>query len=137
MPRRWRHFLRPNGTPKLGVSAIAFVLSSLIVYITLLSPRGSFLRLSDWQAPSYFDPNSGELADSRETPLLHTRPASLLPEPTPVLDEPPASSPSPSPVSDVLTLEQIRDVVDSTRGFFSRDYSLGLGWNNVRATLLD
>lgn len=135
MPRRWRHFLRLNGALKLGVSAAAFVLSSLIVYITFLS-HGSFLRPSDWQAPSYFDPNSGELADSRGTSILHTRPSSLLPEPTPVLDEPPASSPSPSPVSDVLTLEQIRDVVDSTRGFFSRDYSLGLGWNNVSATLV-
>ena len=136
MPRRWRHFLRLNGALKLGVSAAALALSSLIVYITFLSPRGSFLRLSDWQAPSYFDPNSGELANSRGTSILHTRPSSLLPEPTPVLDEPPASSPSPSPVSDILTLEQIRDVVDSTRGFFSRDYSLGLGWNNVSATLV-
>ena len=105
------------------------------MYITVLSPHGSFLRLSDWQAPSYFDPNSGELVDPRGTSLFHTRPASLLPEPTPVLDEPPASSPSPSPVSDILTLEQIRDVMDSTRGFFSRDYSLGLGWNNVSDSL--
>ena len=136
MPRRWRHFLRLNGALKLGVSAAALALSSLIVYITFLSPRGSFLRLSDWQALSYFDPNSGKLADSRGTSILHTRPSSLLLEPTPVLDEPPASSPSPSPVSDVLTLEEIRDVVDSTRGFFSRDYSLGLGWNNVSATFV-
>ena len=136
MPRRWRHFLRLNGALKLGVSAAAFVLSSLIVYITSLSPRGSFLRLSDWQAPSYFDPNSGELADPRGTSILHTRPVSLLPEPAPVLDEPPASSPSPSLVSEILTLEQIKDVVNSTRGFFSRDYSLGLGWNNVSATLV-
>ncbi|KAH9081639.1 hypothetical protein EDB83DRAFT_2539219 [Lactarius deliciosus] len=35
-------------------------------------------------------------------------------------------------LSDVLTPEQIRDVVAPTRGFFSRDYSLGLGWNNMR-----
>ncbi|KAF8274078.1 hypothetical protein EI94DRAFT_1776054 [Lactarius quietus] len=47
-------------------------------------------------------------------------------------NEPPLPSLSPSPVSDVLTLEQIRDVVARTRGFFSRDYSLGLGWNNMR-----
>src|ERR1700677_153981 len=116
MPRCWRQFLRPNGALKLGVSA-AFVLSSLIVYITFLS-HGSSWRLSDLPAPSYFDPNFGGLADPREPPLLHTRPASLLPEPIPVLDEPPAPLPSPSPVSDVLSLEQIRDVVASTRGFF-------------------
>ncbi|KAH8993698.1 hypothetical protein EDB92DRAFT_1979327 [Lactarius akahatsu] len=42
------------------------------------------------------------------------------------------SRPSPPFPPDVLTLEQIRDIVAPTRGFFSRDYSLGLGWNNVR-----
>ncbi len=30
-----------------------------------------------------------------------------------------------------LPLERIRDIVAPTRGFFSRDYSLYLGWNNV------
>jgi hypothetical protein len=30
-----------------------------------------------------------------------------------------------------LPLERIRDIVAPTRGFFSRDYSLDLGWNNV------
>ncbi|KAH8991460.1 hypothetical protein EDB86DRAFT_1605981 [Lactarius hatsudake] len=48
-----------------------------------------------------------------------------------VLDD--LSSPSQSsPIFDVLTLEQIRDIVAPTRGFFSRDYSLNLGWNNMR-----
>ena len=131
--RRWRQFLRPHSALKLGVFSTAFVLSSLIVYITFLSPS---LLHSDWQAISYFDPNSLQLPDPGETLLLNIRPTSLLPEPTPVLDEPPVPSPSPSPVSDVLTLEQIRDVVAPTRGFFSRDYSLGLGWNNVSAMLL-
>ena len=37
----------------------------------------------------------------------------------------------PSSLSDDLSLEQIRDIVAPTRGFFSRDYSLYLGWNNV------
>jgi hypothetical protein len=131
--RRWRQYLRPHSALKLGVFSTAFVISSLVVYITFLSPS---LRHSDWEAISYFDPNSLQLADPGETLLLNIRPTSLLPGPTPVLDEPPLPSPSPSPVSDVLTLEQIRDVVAPTRGFFSRDYSLGLGWNNVSAILL-
>jgi hypothetical protein len=42
----------------------------------------------------------------------------------------PTNHASSSP-SDVLSLEQIRDIVAPTRGFFSRDYSLNLGWNNV------
>jgi len=33
--------------------------------------------------------------------------------------------------SDGLSLEQIKGIVAPTRGFFSRDYSLYLGWNNV------
>ena len=41
----------------------------------------------------------------------------------------------PSPVSNFLTLEQIRDIVAPTRGFYSRDYSLYLGWNNVSRLL--
>lgn len=41
------------------------------------------------------------------------------------------SWPSSPSASDVLSLQQIRDIVAPTRGFFSRDYSLYLGWNNV------
>ena len=33
--------------------------------------------------------------------------------------------------SDGLSLDQIKDIVVPTRGFFSRDYGLWLGWNNV------
>ena len=134
MLRRWRPFLRPHGALKIGVLSTALILSSLIVYITFLLLHSSSSRPSDWQAISYFDPNS--LDDLSETLLLDTRLASL-PKPTPVLVEPPPPSPSASPVSDVLTLEQIRDIVTPTRGFFSRDYSLGLGWNNVSAIPLN
>ncbi len=129
--RRWRPFLRPNGALKIGVFSTAFLLSSLIVYATFFSPHGPSLRLTDWHAPSGFDPNSLELADPSEPLLVDPRLASLLPVPTPVLEEPPSPSSSSSPVSDVLTPEQIRDIVAPTQGFFSRDYSLGLGWNNV------
>jgi len=41
------------------------------------------------------------------------------------------SDEAPSSPSDVLSLEQIRDIVATTQGFLSRDYSLNLGWNNV------
>lgn len=30
------------------------------------------------------------------------------------------------------SLEEIRDMVAGTQGFLARDFSLGLGWNNVR-----
>ena len=47
------------------------------------------------------------------------------------LSSSPLSDEVPSSLSDVLSLEQIRDIVATTRGFFTRDYSLNLGWNNV------
>ncbi|KAG8712048.1 hypothetical protein FRC08_015090 [Ceratobasidium sp. 394] len=30
------------------------------------------------------------------------------------------------------TIDQIREMVSHTKGYYGRDYSLGLGWNNVR-----
>lgn len=137
--RRWRLFFRPNGAHRIGIFSTAFILSSLIVCLTFLSHPSPSLRISDWHAPSHashLDPDPPVLADPTETLLIDPKLASLLPEPTPVLEEPPPPSPSPSPVSDVLTVEQIRDMVAPTRGFFSRDYSLGLGWNNVSVILL-
>lgn len=42
----------------------------------------------------------------------------------------------PPPISQVdyadLSLEELRELVSHTNGFFARDWSLGLGWNNVR-----
>ena len=32
---------------------------------------------------------------------------------------------------DDMTLEEIREMVSKTKGLFARDFSLGLGWNNV------
>ena len=124
---RWRLFLRPKGAHRIGVFSTALILSSLFIYITCLSPHPLSLS-TDWNVPSHLDTDPLVLVDPN--------PVSWLAEPTPVLEEPHPPSPSPSPVSDVLTLEQIRDIVASTRGFFSRDYSLGLGWNNVSVILL-
>jgi hypothetical protein len=76
--------------------------------VTFFSPSW---RLPDWHLSAYLYPDPLELADHNDNPF------------------PPL--PSSSPVSDVLTLEQIRDIVAPTRGIFSRDYSLYLGWNNV------
>jgi hypothetical protein len=130
--RRWRSFLRSNGALRMGFFT-TFLFTGLIVYLTFF-PHGPSWRLPDWHPPLHFDPDSLELANPNETLLVDPKFATLLPSPTPestISDTPPPPSPSSSPVSDVLTLEQIRDIVAPTRGFFSRDYSLGLGWNNV------
>ncbi|PBK95438.1 hypothetical protein ARMGADRAFT_926365 [Armillaria gallica] len=38
----------------------------------------------------------------------------------------------PLPETEHLSLEALRELVSSTEGFLARDYSLNLGWNNIR-----
>ncbi|KAH8991851.1 hypothetical protein EDB86DRAFT_2806423 [Lactarius hatsudake] len=113
---RWRLFLPSNGALKIGFFSTAFILIGIIVYVAFFPPYDPSWRFPDWHLPSRFGPDSLELAGPNGP--LHA------PSPSP-----------PSPVSDALTLEQIRDIVAPTRGFFSRDYSLHLGWNNMRYIL--
>jgi hypothetical protein len=116
-PRLCRAFLRSNGSLKIRLLSTAF--TGLIVYLAFHPPHDPLRRLPNWQPLSHYDLDSLELAGP-----------SFLPTPAPksTILAPPLPS---SPESDVLSPEQIRDIVAPTRGFFSRDYSLGLGWNNV------
>jgi hypothetical protein len=91
-----------NGISIIGISLGSFLLIGLILYMTFLSPHGPLLL------------------NSSEWTIFTNRALSS-----------PTSDEAPSSPSDVLSLEQIRDIVTPTRGFFSRDYSLYLGWNNV------
>jgi hypothetical protein len=95
----------------------AFLLVVLIFDMTFFSSHGSQLLSSlNWY---HLSTNSAEHVGSNtslSTPINHAATS----------DSAHSSSPS-----DVLSLEQIRDIVAPTRGFFSRDYSLHLGWNNV------
>jgi hypothetical protein len=91
-----------NSIPGICISLGSFILVALIIHTTFLPPHGSLLRSSSkWSIPTNHASSS------------------------------PTSDEAPSSPSDVLSLEQIRQIVSSTRGFFSRDYSLYLGWNNV------
>ena|ERR1700761_1775203 len=133
-PRRWRSFLRSNGTLKIGFFSTTLILSGLIVYLTFFCPDHLSRRLPDWQLPSRLLPDSQTLPDHSESHFVEPTLPTFLPNPThgsTIPNDPPPPSPPSSAMSDVLTLEQIRDIVAPTRGFFSRDYSLGLGWNNV------
>jgi hypothetical protein len=122
--RRWKTFLRSS---PLRSSAFfgALIFTSLVVYTTFLSPHGLlpvWHRPLDWHG---FSQNETSVPD-----LEHAFPSGSLPGPT-TTTETSHPLPSPSPISNVLTVEQIRDIVAPTRGFYTRDYSLGLGWNNV------
>jgi hypothetical protein len=91
-----------NSINRIGISLGSFFLAGLVFYMTFLSPHGPLLlRSSEWSISTN-----------------HAFSSSTSDEAT-------------SSLSDVLSLEQIRDIVGPTRGFLSRDYSLYLGWNNV------
>lgn len=84
---------------------------------------------------------SGYLPSDFLSPLLP------IPKPEPPIPSDSASvplaPPQPSPAlttvpqrkyyEELLGLEDIRDMVAQTKGYLVRDYSLGLGWNNVRS----
>jgi hypothetical protein len=104
------------------------ILFSLICYMTALTPSSSLsLSSLDWYGLSRVHPNSpehvladGSLTTPTEDDILSFTPIETAPWP-----------PAPLLLPDELTLEQVRDIVAPTRGFFSRDYSVHLGWNNV------
>jgi hypothetical protein len=86
----------------IGILLGSFVLVGLVFYMTFLSPHRSLLLNSlEWSIPENYAFSSHMSAEAPSSP------------------------------SDTRSLEQIRDVVATTRGFLSRDYSLYLGWNNV------
>ena len=99
--------------PGIGIFFGAFLLVCLVLYMTFVSPHGLlFLHSLDWH-------HLGTNFTGHMSTLTNHDPSS------------PASDGAPSSPSDILSLEQIRDIVAPTRGFLARDYSLYLGWNNV------
>ena len=130
--RRWWSSLRSNGTVKFVFFSTVFLSTSLIVYLTFYSSDSFSWHLPDWHLPSDLLSDPQTLTDL-DGPIVDSKLGTVIPnltsESTIPNDPPPPQSSS--PISDVLTLEQIRDIVAPTRGFFSRDFSLGLGWNNV------
>ena len=120
---RRNSFFHPfNNLPGMGILTFSSFLIGLIFYTAVLSPQGPrFLNSPESYGPGLSRPHASPtqyLRYNKSTPANH---ASSSPE----LDE------APSPFSDVLSLEQIRDIVGTTRGFYARYFSLYLGWNNV------
>lgn len=109
-----------NNTPGMGIFFGSFFSVGLIFYMAILSPQGPPL-LSSSESYGFFqlDASSTQyLGSNISAPENHT-------SFSPTSNEPSSS------LSGDLSLEQIRDIVATTRGFFARDYSLNLGWNNV------
>ena len=114
-------FLTFNNISRMGI-AFSSVLVGLIFYMAVLSPHGPLL-LSSPESYGLFklDANSIQQSSNQSTPTNHASSSSTS-------NEAPSS---PLNMDDDLSLEQIRDIVAPTRGFFARDYGLHLGWNNV------
>jgi hypothetical protein len=96
----------------MGVFFGSLFLVGLVFYMAFSSPHGPLL-LGPSESHGLF-----QLGHNTSTPTNHVSTSH-------------ASDEAPSYLSDVLSLEQLRDIVATTRGFFARDYSLNLGWNNV------
>ena len=103
--RRNLFFRSFNSIPGFGIFFGALLFVCLMLYMTFVSPPGR--------------------------PLLDTNSTAHVSTPTNHDSSSPASDGAPSSPSDILSLEQIRDIVAPTRGFLARDYGLHLGWNNV------
>ena len=61
---------------------------------------------------------------------------SPLGSPTSTVASPVLYSPAISFSKEHLSMEEIKAMVSQTKGFYTRDYSLGLGWNNVRTFIV-
>ena len=96
----------------MGILFGCFFLVGLVFYTPILSPHSpSLLSLESYELSQLGPDKTPTNQDSSS--YSHTA------------DEAPSSP------FDVLSLEQVREIVTPTRGFFARDYSLNLGWNNV------
>ncbi|KAF8846365.1 hypothetical protein BDN67DRAFT_986692 [Paxillus ammoniavirescens] len=114
----------PDGSPHPAKQALTnrrfycniLVVSSIITAIVLVGALRIFgLELSFASRPP--DAVSSELTAEDAIPLI----------------PPNASNPiDVRPLGEYLSMDEIRAMVSQTRGFYARDYSLGLGWNNVR-----
>ncbi|KAI0068212.1 hypothetical protein BV25DRAFT_1818597 [Artomyces pyxidatus] len=118
----------------LGTAAISGVLFHLFAFslFTTASPRDA--RLSpfiDPDSPYYVHPDRPLLLPSK----VSDDPHSVAPTPTPTSlasSVPTLYDPQPHRESEELSLDELKVLVSRTKGYFVRDFSLGLGWNNVR-----
>ncbi|KAF9229267.1 hypothetical protein BS17DRAFT_792228 [Gyrodon lividus] len=147
--RLWRPLARytpllpsPDGSPHPLKQALnnrrfscnILVISSIVTAIILVGALRIFgLELSFASTP----PDAVSLEITTEDAILSIPPNTSIPTDVhPAEDAPPLPSPTHEQVIDFskehLSMDEIRAMVTQTRGFYARDYSLGLGWNNVR-----
>lgn len=101
-----------NGPSSFAFLAIALLTGLLGGYMLASPERKDGLCIFPFDAPSY--PNNH-----------------AYPEPSQNTVHPHQSASGSLLASDDLDLEALRSIVTGTRGYYARDFSMGLGWNNV------
>jgi hypothetical protein len=82
-----------------------------------------------------------QLYNTRNNPIVplddtsHEIQCPIHPPPPTVTEVPKANPLQWHPLED-KTLEELREMVATTKGYYARDWSLGLGWNNVCTVIL-
>lgn len=111
----WATFkLTRNGPTSFAFLAIALLTGLFGGYMLAGPPRGTELCTLPF--------------DTFNAPFDHSFPQNI---PPPSADPSYQSGDESLLVSDDLDLEELRSMVTGTRGYYARDYSMNLGWNNV------
>lgn len=115
-----RHWTR---LPSRYRNIIHFLIFSIVLGAFVHVVRLRELNDHHSRGHQYFDPDLSTFPPSLEGHAFDATASTHSPDILPELKEEP---------SEPLGLGEIRDMVAGTKGFLARDFSLGLGWNNVR-----
>ncbi|KAH7921547.1 hypothetical protein BV22DRAFT_1019122 [Leucogyrophana mollusca] len=107
-----------------GASFITFITVAIVIGVFVGFSLSTFGYLPD--SVSCALPLAGHSSSTTDTTSNDVSSAAPSPQPTP------DSSPQYPLDVDRIYLASIRDIVSRTKGYYARDYSLWLGWNNVR-----
>lgn len=134
--RKLRFFSGYNAGGRLGSTGIFFATAALSGFLCYLVFSFFFpTHLPPPHLPSSWDEQAPADVDAAAvTPLPST--SSSAPSAVSTVGAPPsyAFSPPIAPPVDhhEMSIEELSSMVATTKGYFVRDYSLALGWNNVR-----
>ncbi|KAK0213194.1 hypothetical protein DFS33DRAFT_1247933 [Desarmillaria ectypa] len=119
----------------LRLSLLSRLCRTVSVFILISSFAGIFYHNAPSRAKNGRETSKTArlqlLSDHRRTGCSTHNEPQLKPE-TQTASELSPITPSPSSDTEHLSLEALRVLVSPTEGFLARDYSLNLGWNNIR-----
>ncbi len=127
-------------TTFIAIAAASGVLLLLVGFGTNTTGRPLIPEAKDWRGPR---PKPTSPTHSFTTDIDTHLPPSIAKPSAPVdcSTETPRPFVRPGlgqyvmPLEDEWTLDRVRNMVSKTKGYYVRDYSLGLGWNNVGGSI--